>query len=148
MYGPREYDDSHAIAALINRTLRREDPFVVWGDGMQERGFTFVTDIASGSIRAAEVVKDGNPLNLGVDWRVSMKRTVSLIHGFLGFEPRRIIYDVSKPVGPISRALDITKASVVLGWKPKVSIEEGLKSTTEWHRKNAQYVIPGAKTHS
>jgi UDP-glucose 4-epimerase len=136
VYGPQEYDDSHAIAALINRSLRKEDPFVVWGDGYQERGFTYVTDIVSGIIRATEVVTDGTPLNLGVDWRVNMRRVVELIHGYLGFKPKRIIYDATKPVGPISRALDIRKTKKTTGWEPKVGIEEGLKSTVAWHKRN------------
>lgn len=136
VYGPREYDDSHAIAALINRTLRKEDPFVVWGDGLQERGFTYVTDIVSGIIRATEVVADGTPLNLGVDWRVNIKRVVELIHGCVDFKPREIVYDSTKPVGPISRALDITKTKDVTGWEPKVGIEEGLKPTVVWHSEN------------
>ena len=140
VYGPREYDDSHAIAALINRTLRREDPFVVWGDGTQERGFTYVTDIADGSIRAAEVIKDGTPLNLGVDWRVNMRRVVELIHEYLSFKPKKTVYDKSKPVGPLSRALDITKTKSTIGWAPKVRIEKGLELTTKWHRDNQKYL--------
>jgi len=136
VYGPREYDDSHAIAALINRSIRREDPFVVWGDGWQERGFTYVTDIVSGIIRATEVVEDGTPLNLGVDWRVSMRRVVELIHARLGYKPNNLVYDASKPVGPLSRALSIEKAHGLLGWSPRIGIEEGLSSTVDWHRQN------------
>ncbi len=134
VYGPREYDDSHAIAALINRSLRKEDPFVVWGDGLQERGFTYVTDIAAGTIRAAEVVSDGTPLNLGVEWRVNIKKVVELIHEDLNFKPKKVVYDASKPVGPISRALDMSRTRSVLGWTPRIGIEEGLASTVEWHR--------------
>jgi UDP-glucose 4-epimerase len=140
VYGPREYDDSHAIAALINRSLRKEDPFVVWGDGTQERGFTYVSDIVTGIIRATEVVNDGTPLNLGVDWRVSIKRVVDLIHEYLGFSPNELVYDESKPVGPYSRALDMSKTKTFLGWTPEVSIERGLQSTIDWHKENKDIV--------
>jgi UDP-glucose 4-epimerase len=145
VYGPREYDDSHAIAALINRSVRREDPFVVWGDGLQERGFTYITDIVDGIIRATEVVTDGTPLNLGVDWRVNMKRVVELIHSYLDFEPSKIVYDESKPVGPISRALDISKTKKVTGWFPRVAIEDGLRSTVTWHKQNYEFLKPKAR---
>ncbi len=136
VYGPREYDDSHAIAALINRSIRKEDPFVVWGDGLQERGFTYVTDIVRGIVSAIDVVEDGTPLNLGVDWRVNMKRVVELIHMYLGFKPSKVVYDATKPVGPISRALDIRKTKRMLNWAPKVGLEEGLASTVAWHKEN------------
>ena len=89
VYGPREYDDSHAIAALINRTIRKEDPFLVWGDGTQERGFTYVTDIAEGVIRVTEIVRDGTPVNLGVDWRVSIMKIVELIHESSRFQTQQ-----------------------------------------------------------
>lgn len=134
VYGPREYDDSHAIAALITRSLRRENPFVVWGDGEQERGFTYVTDIVSGVVRSSEVVTDARALNLGVDWRVPIKQLVELIHGYLGYRPT-IHYDLTKPVGPLSRALDVSKSREVLGWTPQMSLEEGLRRTIDWHKK-------------
>ena len=140
VYGPREYDDSHAIAALINRSIRKESPFVVWGDGNQERGFTYVTDIVQGLVRASEVVTDGTPLNLGVDWRVNMKEVVRLIHEDLGFTPSKVVYDKTKPVGPISRALDIAKSKHTLGWAPKVGIEEGLRATVSWHKQNFRFL--------
>jgi nucleoside-diphosphate-sugar epimerase len=144
VYGPHEYDDSHAIAALINRSIRKEDPFVVWGDGLQERGFTYVSDIVDGIIRATEVVTDGTPLNLGVDWRVTIKRVVELIHSYLEFFPEKVVYDDSKPVGPISRALDISKTKNITGWTPRVSIEKGLRQTIEWHQRNYKFLGPKA----
>ena len=54
----------------------------------------------------------------------------------LGFKPSRIIYDKSKPVGPYSRALDMTRSYSLLGWKPRMDIETGLKETTRWHSEN------------
>jgi len=136
VYGPREYDDSHAIAALITRSIRKEDPFIVWGDGNQERGFTFVSDVVDGIIRATELVKDGTPLNLGVDWRLSIRKVVEIIHNILGFRPSTIRFDKSKPVGPHSRALDISKTKSLLGWEPKVQMEDGLQRTVQWHLAN------------
>jgi nucleoside-diphosphate-sugar epimerase len=141
VYGPREYDDSHAIAALINRSIRREDPFVVWGNGFQERGFTYVTDIVNGIILSSEMVVDGAPLNLGVDWRVSIRRVVELIHEYVKFKPRSVTYDTSKPVGPISRTLDMSKTKATLDWVPTIGLEEGLKQTTAWHEQNFRYLV-------
>jgi nucleoside-diphosphate-sugar epimerase len=51
----------------------------------------------------------------------------------MGWRPKRIVYDTSKPIGVLSRALDISRAKRLLGWEPKVSLEEGLRRTIEWY---------------
>jgi nucleoside-diphosphate-sugar epimerase len=51
----------------------------------------------------------------------------------MGWRPRKIIYDTSKPVGVVSRALDISRAKRLLGWEPKISLEDGLRRTVEWY---------------
>ena len=51
----------------------------------------------------------------------------------MGWRPKKVIYDTSKPVGVVSRGLDITRANELLGWKPKFSLEEGLKRTIKWY---------------
>jgi UDP-glucose 4-epimerase len=131
VYGPGEFDDSHAIAAFIRRALAKEDPFVVWGNGLQERGFTYVDDIVRGIIRCVEVIKDVTPINLGWDKRYKIKEIVEIIISIAEYKPK-VIYDETKPVGPLSRALDITRAKTLLGWNPKVDIKEGLINTYRW----------------
>lgn len=133
VYGPGELDASHAIAALIEKALDGQDPFVVWGSGNQERGFTFVDDIVSGSILAAESVTDASPVNLGWDKRYRIRDVADLILRTSGHTPRSVRYDRSKPEGPFSRALDIERARS-LGWEPRVDLEEGLRKTIDWHR--------------
>jgi len=135
VYGPGEFDESHAIASLIRKALRREDPFIVWGSGMQERGFTYVDDIVAGIIRSAEVIKDATPINLGQDKRYKIKEVAELILQSADYNPK-IIYDLQKPEGPFSRALDLTRARTLLGWNPKVDLQEGLRHTYEWAEKS------------
>ena len=134
VYGPREFNKSHAIPALIDKALRREDPFLVWGTGEQERGFTFVDDIVEGTIRAAEVIQDADAVNLGTEKRYKIRDVVKMILELAGYSPR-LVFDSSKPVGPFSRALDVSKAKRLLGWEPKVDLPEGLKITYEWAKK-------------
>ncbi len=131
-YGPRE-NESHAIIALIYKAFERMDPYVIWGSGEQERDFTYVSDIVEGIILAAEKVTDGTPINLGTSRRYKIKQLVEKIFQIMGWRPRKIIFDTSKPVGVMSRALDISRAKELLGWEPKVSLEEGLKRTIEWY---------------
>jgi UDP-glucose 4-epimerase len=133
VYGPGEMDTSHAISALVERALGRSDPFEIWGSGKQERGFTYVDDIVDGSIRACEAISDGTPINLGTETRYPIDKVVEMIFGVTGFHPRKIIHNTSKPEGPFSRALDVSKAKALLGWEPRVGLEAGLRKTIEWH---------------
>jgi nucleoside-diphosphate-sugar epimerase len=136
VYGPGEFDSSHAIAALIEKAIRREDPYLVWGSGLQERGFTYVNDIARGSILAADNVTDATPVNLGWDKRYKIHEVAEVILGLSGHKPKKVYYDKTKPEGPFSRALDISRANKLLGWSPVVDLEDGLKETIEWHKAN------------
>lgn len=131
-YGPRE-NETHAIIALIYKAFEKIDPYVIWGSGEQERDFTYVSDIVDGVILAAERVTDGTPINLGTGKRYKVMDVAEKIFKIMNWKPKRIIYDTSKPVGVMSRALDISRARELLGWKPKVSLEEGLKRTIEWY---------------
>jgi nucleoside-diphosphate-sugar epimerase len=133
VYGPGELDASHAIAALIEKALDRQDPYVVWGSGKQERGFTYVDDIVSGTILGVENIQDGTPINLGWDRRYKIREVAKLILETSEHNPKRIEFDLSKPEGPFSRALDIARARKLLGWEPKVDLREGLSRTIQWH---------------
>jgi nucleoside-diphosphate-sugar epimerase len=133
VYGPGELDASHAIAALIEKALDCRDPYEVWGTGNQERGFTYVDDIVSGSVLAAEVVTDATPVNLGWDTRYKIRDVADLILEISRHSPSKVHFDTTKPEGPFSRALDISRARR-LGWTPKVELKEGLRRTIDWHR--------------
>jgi nucleoside-diphosphate-sugar epimerase len=133
VYGPGELDASHAIAALIEKALDRQDPYVVWGSGEQERGFTYVDDIAAGSMLAVEHITDATAVNLGWDTRYKIKDVARMILEISGHRPTSVHFDRSKPEGPFSRALDISCAKNLLLWHPKVSLEEGLERTISWH---------------
>lgn|SRR5487761_233163 len=139
VYGPGELDASHAIAALIEKALDRQDPYIVWGTGKQERGFTYVDDIVNGTILSAENIVDGTPVNLGWDKRYTIEDVAKLILEISGHRSKQIQFDLSKPEGPFSRALDIARAKKLLGWKPRIDLREGLNRTIQWHseiRKN------------
>ena len=130
-YGPRE-NETHAIIALIYKAFEKMDPYVVWGDGNQERDFTYVSDIVSGTILAAEKLSDGTQVNLGTERRISLVEIARMIFELMDFHPR-IKFDPSSPTGVLSRALDISKARKLLGWEPQVSLEQGMKRTIDWY---------------
>lgn len=133
-YGPRE-NETHAIMALIYKAINHQDPFEIWGDGKQDRDFTYVKDITSACIRAAELANIGE-YNVGTGKRYTINQVSNMIFEILGWNPNRISYNSNKPTGVYSRALDITKAKKELGWEPKFSLKDGLNLTIEWYKKH------------
>ena len=77
-YGPRE-NETHAVIALIAKAFINMDPFVIWGNGKQDRNFTYVQDIVDALILASEKVTDGSAINAGRDDRVTMNEAAELI---------------------------------------------------------------------
>jgi nucleoside-diphosphate-sugar epimerase len=137
-YGPRECfnpDHSHVIPALIKRAVQKEDPFKVWGDGLQIRTFTYVTDLVEGLILAMEKALPGDPINISDENYVTIHELVALVLKVTQHSPT-VLYDVTKPEGVKSRRCDMSKAYDVLGWFPKICLEEGLRNTLEWYLKS------------
>jgi nucleoside-diphosphate-sugar epimerase len=132
-YGERE-NETHAIVALIHKAHERMNPFVIWGNGEQSRDFTYVSDIVDGTLLAAEKVDDGTPINLGTGQRFKLKDVAMMIFDIMDFHPE-VAFDISKPTGVVSRALDIERAKKLLGWTPRVSLREGLERTIAWYTK-------------
>lgn len=106
------------------------DSIEVWGDGEQTRSYCFIDDCVEGIYR---LMQSGyrEPLNLGQDRMVSINQLVDMVAGIAGKNIGKR-YDLSKPVGVRGRNSDNTKLREVLGWEPKISLEEGLRRTYEW----------------
>lgn len=132
VYGERE-NETHAVIALIAKAFVRMDPYEIWGDGQQDRNFTYVGDIADGMIRAAEKVEDASAVNIGTVEHIKIIDLARMIFAETGFTPRSIVLDVSKPVGVYSRAADLSRTRTLLGWEPMTRFEEGLRRTIRWY---------------
>jgi nucleoside-diphosphate-sugar epimerase len=137
-YGPLEPLDetAHAVPALIRKAIMypRED-FVVWGSGEQTRSFMYVSDCVEALLKLEE--KASNPpliVNIGSDKPTPIRVLAEKIVVMSG-KSIEIKYDPLKPVGPLSRTADITKARKLLGWRPKISLEDGLRRTYTWAEK-------------
>jgi GDP-L-fucose synthase len=137
-YGPRatfNLEEAHVIPSLIKKTFDTNDQLVVWGNGEQSRAFVYVKDIVNGMILATEKYAVADPLNIGTDEEIKIKDLANLIVKLSG-KTIKIIFDSSKPAGQPRRNADITKAKKVVGYKPEISLEEGLKTTIDWYRIN------------
>lgn len=131
VYGPRGVEN-HAVIAMIARAFVRQDPFEVWGDGTQIRNWTYVEDIVSGTILAAEKINDGTAVNLGTMERVTVLDAVHMVTERAGYKPEiRLRRDM--PTGPINRVADNSLAKKLLGWEPKTPFREGLRKTMDWY---------------
>ena len=131
VYGPRGVEN-HAVIAMIARAFVRQDPFDVWGDGMQIRNWTYVDDIVSGTILAAEKINDGTAVNLGTMERIRVKDAAQMVLDNAGHKAQiRLRPDM--PTGPVNRVADNALAKTLLGWEPKTTFREGLKKTMDWY---------------
>ena len=140
LYGPRDnfnLHSSHVIPALIRKCVeaqvRGDDHIECWGTGSASREFLYVDDAAEGIIRAAEVMEDPTPINLGASFEITIKDLVELIVKLTGVAGE-IRWDPTKPDGQPRRSLDTERAQDLLGWKAQMPFEEGLAKTIEWFR--------------
>ncbi|WP_231597125.1 NAD(P)-dependent oxidoreductase [Synechococcus sp. CBW1004] len=132
VYGPR-CGESHAIMAMIGRALRREDPFIVWGNGEQVRNWTHVDDIVSGTLLAAERISDAHAINLGTMERIRVIDVARETLGYFGHDPVIKLLP-HQPTGPLNRVADNSLAAKLLGWRPCVAFSNGLQETIEWRK--------------
>ena len=131
VYGPRAKED-HAVIAMIARAVARQDPFEVWGTGEQIRNWTYVDDIVTGTLLAAEKIDDGAAINLGTMERIRVRDAARMVLGLVGHEAE-IVTRPEMPTGPLNRVADNTLARRILDWQPKVSFRAGLRRTVAWY---------------
>lgn len=131
VYGPRGVEN-HALIAMIARAFIKQDPFEVWGDGTQIRNWTYIDDIVSGTILAAEKIDDGTAVNLGTMERNTVLDAVNLVLDYTGHKAK-LNFKTDMPVGPLNRVADNALAKKLLGWEPKILLKEGLKRTIDWY---------------
>jgi dTDP-glucose 4,6-dehydratase len=131
-YGPRmRVNDGRAVPAFMSQALRNED-VTVFGDGSQTRSFTYITDLVDGIIRL--MLSDTNdPVNIGNPVEMTIKQIAETIIRMTG-ATSRIIYKPLPTDDPKQRRPDITRARTLLGWEPKVQLDEGLVKTIEYFR--------------
>lgn len=129
-------ESAHVIAALIHKAiLYPKEEFRVWGNGEQTRDLLYVGDCVEALLRLEE--KASNPpiiINIGSGEATSIKVIAEKIAQLSGKNPE-VIYDPTKPVGPLSRTADVNKAKAMLGWQPKTSLNNGLERTYSWFEK-------------
>jgi dTDP-glucose 4,6-dehydratase len=131
-YGPRmRLRDGRAVPAFMSQALRGED-VTVFGDGKQTRSFCYVSDLVDGILRLMasptnEPVNIGNPHELTIE---EIARTIVRLVD----SKSRLVYRELPVDDPKQRRPDITRAKTLLGWEPRVSLEQGLLNTVGYFR--------------
>jgi nucleoside-diphosphate-sugar epimerase len=131
VYGERGVEN-HAVIAMIARAFVKQDPYVVWGTGEQIRNWTYVGDIVSGTILAAEKIDDGTAVNLGTMERTRVIDAVREVQRYTG-RNARIELHPEMPTGPLNRVADNALARKLLGWEPQMKFMDGLHRTIDWY---------------
>jgi nucleoside-diphosphate-sugar epimerase len=119
-------------AALCRKVAEAHNPgtITIWGDGKQTRSYCYIDDCVRGTVMLMESDYD-KPLNIGSDRLVTIDELADIILKISGKKITKE-YDLSAPQGVRGRNADITLVREVLGWEPKISLEEGLARTYKW----------------
>lgn len=132
-YGPRmRLRDGRVVPNFIQQALRGE-PLTVYGDGAQTRSFQYVSDLVDGIYRLL-FSEEAEPVNIGNPGEFTIRQFAEVINELTGNKAGIVAKDMRTQDDPQVRQPDITKAREVLGWEPKVDVEEGLRRTIPWFR--------------
>jgi len=132
-YGPRmRIEDGRAIPAFLSQALRGQD-VTVFGDGTQTRSLCYITDLVDGIYRLMGS-EAADPVNIGNPQEMTIRELAEKIIGLAGSRSR-IVHRPLPVDDPRVRQPDITRARTLLGWEPRVPLDEGLSRTLEYFRK-------------
>jgi len=134
-YGARS-GAGHAVRSLIHKALDELDPFPIWGDGQQTRGFTYVADVVTGLLLCTELTKF-TILNLGNSSEIAVIDLVREIFRVLEWSPQAIHYQLDKPNGTSGRVANSERCLEMFGWQPATPLTTGLERTIRWCREVA-----------
>lgn len=141
MYGPNDnYDlnNSHVLPALLRKFHEAKEQnhpeVVVWGTGTPLREFLHSDDLAEACIFLMQNYDDFGHVNVGIGEDISIKDLALLVKKIVGYEGN-LVWDTSKPDGTPRKLMDVSKINA-MGWKAKISLEEGIKDVYEKKFKN------------
>ena len=144
LYGPGDNfhpDHSHVIPGMMRRfheaKVKGLDQVAIWGSGSPMREFLYIPDLAEALFMLMERYEEAGTINVGTGQDVSISELAALMKEVTGFTGE-IVYDRSKPDGMMRKVLDVSRITT-LGWKPRVSLREGLQNTYSWALENGSF---------
>lgn len=135
VYGPAGRPDMSIFRFI--KWIAEGEPLVLYGDGTQKRDFTYIDDIARGTILALKPT-GYQIFNLGNDRPVTIMRLISIIEQLLG-KKAQIDHQPAHPADVPATWASIDKAKELLGWQPKIRLEQGVKLAVDWYLENREW---------
>jgi len=136
LYGPNDnfdLENSHVLPAMIRKFHEAEHKVTLWGDGSPMREFLHVDDLADACYTCMQEYEDDEHINIGTGEDITIKELAETVAKVVG--NKSIEWDTSKPNGTPRKVLNVDKIKS-LGWKPKINLEDGIKTTYDWYREN------------
>jgi GDP-L-fucose synthase len=141
LYGPHDnfdLENGHVLPVLIRKFIEAKknssSEVNLWGSGSPLREFLHVDDLARAVLICIEKYDDPQQINIGSGVEISIKELAGKIAAIVGYSGK-IVWNADKPDGTPRKVLDITKVSN-LGWKPIITLDQGIASTVEWYLEN------------
>lgn len=139
LYGPRDNFDpasSHVIPAVIRKFVEARDAgaatVTLWGTGDASREFLYVEDAAEAIVAATERYDDGDPVNLGAGFEITIRDLAEKIAQLTNYTGE-LVWDTTQPDGQPRRSLDTSRALERFGFKASTDFDEGLRRTIAWY---------------
>ena len=132
-YGPRMHEDDGRVVSNFVLQALRNLPITMYGDGSQTRSFCYCSDLVEGFLKLMALPEDPGPVNLGNPRESTIKELAELVIKLIGSKSE-LRFDPLPVDDPTRRCPDISKARKLLGWEPKVPLEEGLERTIKYMR--------------
>ncbi len=137
VYGPAGRPDMSIFRFIY--FIKKGVPITIFGDGTQRRDFTYIDDIALGTLKAIDADLKYEIINLGNDNPVTLNYVISLIEKNLNKKAKKIYKQFHKADLKITHA-NIEKAKKLLNWEPRIRIEEGIRRTVNWFNENWYWI--------
>ena len=141
LYGPNDnfsLESSHVLPALLRRFHEakkdKRDVVTLWGTGTATREFLHVDDLAKAILHCASNYDEPTALNVGTGLEISIKDLAILVSDLVGYRGQ-IAWDEEKPDGTPRKVLDVSRINS-LGWQSQVGLEDGIRDTYEWFKRN------------
>ena len=144
LYGPNDnfdLENGHVLPVLIRKFVEAQqtnaEEVITWGTGTPLREFLHVEDLAKAVLLCLDKYDDAQHINVGTAEEISIKNLAEKIANKVGFKGK-IVWNKNKPDGTLRKVLD-NRRILDLGWKPQISLDEGLTKTIEWYRQTNKF---------